>query len=65
MKWFLIIWLSGGCDNISNCTGFITTQAPSFRKLVMPSQEVCETIRDANKSAGVECWAQPDPKPHP
>jgi len=63
MHWFLIIWLStyaGGLGIDPGINPGYMPPAPTMHKILMPSQEVCEQIRDLNKADVVECWATPD-----
>lgn len=56
MKWFLVIWVSTGTSfGMSLASGSVSTQ------LEMPSQEVCQQVRDLNKGYA-ECWAKPAEK---
>ncbi len=59
MKWFLVIWVSTGTSfgGILNSypSGSVSTQ------LEMPSQEICEIVRDLNKF-NAECWSKPNKK---
>jgi len=63
MKWFLVLWVATGgtIAGMGLSSGMVSTQ------LKMPSQEVCETIRDLNggNNGNAECWSKPATKSKP
>jgi hypothetical protein len=59
MTWFLIMYVvySSGIDP-GIIQGYV---APTkMVQLVMPSQEVCEQIKQLNRFQSAECWAKMD-----
>lgn len=63
MTWILVVYAyscinPGGIDPgiiPGNCGNRQRTE------IIMPSQQICEQVRDENKYASAQCWARVDP----
>jgi hypothetical protein len=52
LTWFIIVFVHG-------CASATCPNAPAPVTIAMPSQEVCQQVRDINADKAIECWAKP------